>query len=114
MQVFSSYYDKVPELNQNAYTLVRISRAESSEWFSDTIGAYVDLSDAFGPTNAMLEECHPAKNWEGFEPRCKDEILGVLDKAATLRLLNKICSDHGTAPCSYFAAKRRPKTATAA
>jgi uncharacterized protein YeaO (DUF488 family) len=98
MKVFSTYYDKVPELDKSSYTFVRVSRAEPPEWFSKTIGGYVDLSDTFGPTKAMLEECHPTKDWRTFKPRYKNEILGALDKAATLGLLNKIYSEHSNRP----------------
>lgn len=62
MKVFSSYYDKVPELNNSEYIIMRVSRATPPEWFSETF-KYVGLSDTFGPTHAMLEECHPAKDW---------------------------------------------------
>ncbi|MCL1916322.1 MAG: DUF488 domain-containing protein [Desulfovibrionaceae bacterium] len=98
MKVFSTYYDKVPELDKNVYTFVRVSRAEPPEWLSKTISQYVDLSDIFGPTKAMLEECHPTKDWGTFEPRYKDEILGALDKVDTLGLLNKISSEHDNLP----------------
>lgn len=97
MKVFSTYYDKVPELNQKEYTLVRVSRAEPPDWFVEKFDC-VDLSDAFGPTHAMLHECHPAKDWEAFAPRYKKEILSVLDATATLKLLEKIYIDHGCKP----------------
>lgn len=97
MKVFSTYYDKTPELNKCKYTFVRVSRAEPPEWFAEKY-EYVDLSDTFGPTPAMLEECHPAKDWETFVPRYKNEILNVLDEAATLKLLEKIYSEHGSRP----------------
>ncbi len=72
MKVFSSYYDKVPELEKNAYTFARVSRMNSPEWFPKTIGEYVDLSDTFGPTTAMLEEYHPAEDWGAFVLRYKE------------------------------------------
>lgn len=97
MKVFSTYYDKVPELDKNAYTFVRVSRAEPPEWFSEKY-VCADLSDTFGPTHAMLEECHPAKDWKTFVPRYNEEILSVLDKATTLKLLEKIYSDHDSQP----------------
>ena len=98
MKVFSSYYDKVPELDKSTYTPVRVSRMEPPGWFSETVREYVDLSDTFGPTRAMLEECHPAKDWEAFVPRYRNEILDALDKTATLELLNKIYLENGNRP----------------
>ena len=98
MKVFSTYYDKVPKLDKSAYTFVRISRAEPPEWFAEMVGEYVDFSDIFGPTKAMLEECHPTKDWQAFEPRYKKEILGALDKMAVYELLSKISSEHQGRP----------------
>ena len=98
MKVYSTYYDKVPELDKTAYTFVRVSRAAPPVWFSETIGEYVDLSNTFGPTQAMLEECHPAKDWETFVPRYKKEILNALDSAKTLALLETIYAAHDNCP----------------
>jgi len=98
MKIFSSYYDKVPQLDKSAYTFVRVSFAEPPAWLMKTLGEYVNLSAVFGPTKAMLEECHPTKDWETFVPRYKNEILGVLDKVETIDLLNKIYSEHGQRP----------------
>lgn len=98
MEVFSTYYDKAPKLDKDAYTFVRVSCMEPPEWFSEKVGEYVDLSGTFGPTPAMLEECHPTKDWEAFAPRYNKEILGVLDKEATLGLLEKICIEHDNRP----------------
>ena len=97
MKLFTSYYDKMPSLDKNTYTLVRVSRKEPPEWFSDE-HKHVDLSEAFGPTAAMLEECHPLENWEAFEPRYKSEVLGVLDKGSTLKELEDIYAEHGNKP----------------
>ncbi len=54
MEVFSTYYDKAPELNKDTYTFVRVSCMASPEWFSEQAGEYVELSGTFGPTPAML------------------------------------------------------------
>lgn len=96
MKVFSSYYDKVTESDKSTYTFVRVSRMKPPEWFLETIGECVDLSDTFGPTTAMLAECHPTEDWGAFMPRYKDEILGPLDKMTTLELLKKICMENGS------------------
>ena len=94
MKVFSSYYDNVPNLEKNTYTFVRVSRKEPPEWLT----SYVDLSGSFGPTEAMLKECHPTQNWKEFEPRYKNEILGALDKELSLNELLKIYNDNGCKP----------------
>ena len=97
MKVFTSYYDKVPTLDKDMYTLVRISRKEPPEWFCSDYEC-VDLSDTFGPSAAMLTECHPLENWAAFEPRYNSEILGVLDKNTTLKMLEEIFTKHGNKP----------------
>jgi len=97
MKVFTSYYDRVPVIEKDAYTLVRVSRKEPPEWFCSEY-SHVDLSAAFGPSAAMLEECHPLENWEAFEPRYKNEILGVLDKTEILKDFERICSENGGKP----------------
>lgn len=98
MKIYSSYYGKVSELDKDTYTYVRVSCMEPPESFTKAIGEYVDLSSTFGPTPAMLEECHPTKDWKAFVPRYQNEILSVLDKAATLSLLEKICVEHDNRP----------------
>lgn len=95
MKVFSSYYDKLPELDTSAYTLVRVSHNAPPEWVSKDI---IDLSSTFGPTTAMLEECHPLNDWEAFKPRYEQEILGALDKEATLAWLYTIHLENGNRP----------------
>lgn len=97
MKVYSTYYDNVPKLDTDRYTLVRVSCAEPPAWFKESY-EHVDLSATFGPTTAMLEECHPTKDWAAFVPRYKSEILGVLDKKETKELLYKIFSEHGNRP----------------
>jgi len=97
MKVFTSYYDKVPMLDKDSYTFVRVSRKEVPEWFSSEY-KYVDLSETFGPTTSMLAECHPLENWSAFEPRYKSEILGVLDKDLTLGQFKDMLEAHGNKP----------------
>ena len=97
MKILTSYYDKVPKLDKNAYTFVRVSRKEPPEWFCKDY-PHVDMSHEFGPSAAMLVECHPLENWEAFEPRYKSEILGTLDKAAALKKLEDIFAEHGEKP----------------
>ena len=97
MKIFSSYYDNISKLDKDAYTFVRVSRKEPPEWFVSDF-KHVDLSSVFGPTEAMLKECHPLENWEAFEPRYKKEILGVLDKITTLDMLEKLFAEHGSKP----------------
>ena len=97
MKVFSSYYDNVPGLDKSGYTFVRVSRKEPPDWFVSDYNP-VDLSDSYGPTGAMLKECHPLEDWEAFEPRYKSEILGVLDKDKALAELEKIYAEHGGKP----------------
>jgi len=98
MNVFTSYYDKVPELDKNAYAFVRVSRREPPDFFVKIAGDYVDLSDSFGPPKAMLAECHPSEKWEEFEPRYKKEVLGALDKTSVLDEFRKIYNEHGCRP----------------
>ena len=98
MKVFSTYYDNVPKLGKAVYTFVRVSCAGPPEWFSQAAGNYADLSGTFGPTPAMLDECHPTKDWGAFVPRYHKEILGVLDKEKTLAVLEKIYTEHGSRP----------------
>jgi len=97
MKVLTSYYDKVPALEKSLYTLVRVSRKEPPEWFCNAY-EHVDLSDSFGPTAAMLAECHPLENWEAFEPRYKSEVLGALDKGLTIKRLEEIYTEYGNKP----------------
>lgn len=97
MKIFSAYYDRVPSLEESAYTFVRVSHDEPPAWFMEAY-EYVDLSDTFGPTSAMLDECHPTKDWAAFAPRYSKEILGVLDWEATRELLKKIYEKHGNRP----------------
>lgn len=108
MKVFSTYYDKVPQLEKGIYTLVRVSRAEPPEWFIESF-KYVDLSDTFGPTKAMLEECHPAKDWAAFEPRYKKEILSILNKETTLALLHKIYLENDKRPLLLVCYEKPPE-----
>ncbi len=99
MEIFSSFYDKAVNLNENDYTMVRVSRTAPPDSFMQAIGSYVDLSDMFGPTTAMLEECDPLQEkWQAFEPRYIEEILGVLDKTETLNRLQEIHHDNGDKP----------------
>ncbi len=99
MQIFSSYYDNAMKLDLDAYTPVRVSRTPPPEAFLKAHGDYVDLSDTFGPTVAMLADCNPLQEkWEAFRPRYIKEILGALDKAETLDLLKRIYHDHGDKP----------------
>lgn len=97
MKIYTSYYDKVPELNKDDYTFVRVSRADPPEWFSGT-HACIDLSERFGPSQAMLQECHPLEKWEVFEPRYKKEILGLLNKGTAIEAFKKIYSAFGSKP----------------
>lgn len=97
MKVCSTYYDNVPNLESGKYTLVRVSCAEPPAWFMESYD-HVNLSGTFGPTPQMLVECHPAKDWETFVPRYEKEILGVLDKTETKKLLHKIWEDHEKRP----------------
>ena len=97
MKVLTSYYDNVPSLDKDGYTFVRVSRKEPPDWFCSDY-PHVDLSDTFGPSAAMLTECHPLENWAAFEPRYKSEILGVLDKDTTVKMLETIYSEHGNKP----------------
>lgn len=97
MKVFTSYYDKVPALDKNEFTFVRVSRKEEPEWFASGY-ELVDFSSHFGPTAEMLKECHPLENWEAFEPRYKSEILGKIDKEAMKDELAKIYAEFGSKP----------------
>ena len=98
MKVYSSYYDKTRELNEDEYVLLRVSRKEPPEWFMDTVPNHVDLSDMFGPTEAMLKECPPNENWAEFKPRYKKDVLGKLDKISTLDSLNRIFLENDKRP----------------
>ena len=98
MKLFSSYYDNVRNLDIKEYTFVRVSRKEPPEWFQGIVESHVDLSETFGPSPAMLKECPPNENWEMFEPRYNEEILGSIDKLSTLDLLTKIYGETGNRP----------------
>ena len=108
MKMFSTYYDKTQKLDKSKYTFVRVSRAEPPKWFVEEF-EYVDLSDTFGPTPAMLEECHPAKNWEAFLPRYKNEILSALNKTAILELIETISMEHGNRPLLFVCFEALPE-----
>jgi len=97
MKIFSSYYDNVPKLDKNGYTFVRVSRKEPPDWFVSDYNP-VDMSDSYGPTAAMLVECHPLEDWEAFEPRYKSEVLEVLDKVKALADLEKVYAKYGEKP----------------
>ena len=97
MKVLTSYYDKTPTLDKDAYTFIRVSRKEVPEWF-DNDYKHVDMSEFFGPSPALLAECHPLENWTEFEPRYKSEVLSILDKGATLNKLDTIYTEHGDRP----------------
>jgi len=101
MKILTSYYDKAPKLDKDAYTFVRVSRKEVPEWF-DNDCKYVDMSEFFGPSPAMLSECHPLENWVEFEPRYKTEVLGVLDKEMTLKMLEEVYIEHGSKPLVFL------------
>jgi len=97
VKILTSYYDKTQKLDKGAYTFIRVSRKEVPEWF-DKEYKHVDMSEYFGPSPAMLTECHPLESWGAFEPRYKNEVLGALDKEATLKKFEEIYAEHGNKP----------------
>ena len=97
MEVYTSCYDHVPNLDKEAYTYIRVSRKEPPPWFVAEY-AHVDMSSSFGPSEAMLHDCHPLEKWDIFKPRYISEVLGALDNDATLKTLQDAYESNGNRP----------------
>lgn len=97
MQVFSTYYDNVKNLDAKNYTLVRVSFGEPPEWLKKEY-EHINLASFFAPTAEILEDCHPLKNWQSFVPRYTKEILGMHSEQEVKACLEKIWADNGKKP----------------
>ena len=98
MEIYTSYYDKVLNIDAAPYTLVRVSRTAPPAWFLESFATHVDYSEGLGPSEAILQECPPNENWEVFKPRYIEEVLKKHSPEGLLQDLNRVFRENGERP----------------